>query len=63
MRFAQGHTAHADVMIGADGVRSQVRSQLFGVERPRFTGYVAYRGLVPFEALPDGVVPFNRTTS
>jgi salicylate hydroxylase len=56
MSFVQGHVATADVMIGADGVRSRVRSQLFGVERPRFTGYVAYRGLVPFEALPDGVI-------
>ena len=56
LKFAQGHTASADVMIGADGVRSRVRTQLFGAERPRFTGYVAYRGLVPFEALPDGVI-------
>jgi salicylate hydroxylase len=56
LKFAQGHIASADVMIGADGVRSRVRTQLFGAERPRFTGYVAYRGLVPFEALPDGVI-------
>lgn len=56
MTFAQGHLATADVMVGADGVRSQVRGLLFGAERPRFTGYVAYRGLVPFEALPDGLI-------
>lgn len=56
LAFSGGHTATADVMIGADGVRSQVRSVLFGAERPRFTGYVAYRGLVPFEALPDGII-------
>lgn len=56
MSFTGGHVASADVMVGADGVRSQVRSLLFGAERPRFTGYVAYRGLVPFEALPDGII-------
>ncbi|MFO1426007.1 MAG: FAD-dependent monooxygenase [Steroidobacteraceae bacterium] len=46
----------ADVLIGADGVRSAVRAQLWGAERPRFTGYIAFRGLVPFAALPPGII-------
>ena len=39
-----------DVLVGADGIHSDVRSALFGPEEPRFTGCVAYRGLVPASA-------------
>lgn len=56
IHFENGTTASADVLIGADGVRSRVRAALFGEQTPRFTGYVAYRGLVPMANLPDGVV-------
>ena len=35
--------------MGADGIHSTVRQVLFGPEEPRFTGTVAYRGLVPAE--------------
>lgn len=49
--FANGQTARGDVLIGCDGIRSTVRARLFGVEDPRFTGYVAWRGLVPIERL------------
>ena len=50
-RFETGVTAHADVLIGADGIHSTVREQLFGPESPRFSGSIAYRGLVPAERL------------
>jgi salicylate hydroxylase len=50
-RFANGQTAAFDVLVGADGIHSTVRSVLFGPERPRFTGCTAYRGLVPSERL------------
>lgn len=33
----------AEVVIGADGINSAVRSALFGPESPRFTGNVAFR--------------------
>ena len=49
--FENGKTAAFDVLVGADGIHSTVRSILFGAERPRFTGCAAYRGLVPFERL------------
>ncbi|WP_448585305.1 FAD-dependent monooxygenase [Thermaurantiacus sp.] len=55
MRFANGVEARADVVIGADGVRSAVRDQLFQTDPPRFTGQVAWRGLVPTDALPSDV--------
>jgi salicylate hydroxylase len=47
LRFANGARAAADLLVGADGIHSTVRAALFGPERPRFTGCVAYRGLVP----------------
>jgi salicylate hydroxylase len=37
-----GHLA-ADVVIGADGIRSRVRQALFGPDEPRYTGNTAFR--------------------
>ncbi len=47
--LADGRTFAGDVLIGADGIHSTVRAQLFGAEHPRYTGNVAWRGLVPAE--------------
>ena len=52
-RFANGARISADVLVGADGIHSAVRAQLFGEEAPRFAGCVAYRGLVPVERIAD----------
>lgn len=42
---------HPDVVIGADGLRSAVRTAYFGTAtRPRYTGMAAWRGSVDFEA-------------
>ncbi|MFQ3595069.1 MAG: FAD-dependent monooxygenase [Sphingomonadaceae bacterium] len=51
LAFADGSRAVADVVVGADGVRSAVRDQLFATGTPQFTGQVAWRGLVPTAAL------------
>jgi salicylate hydroxylase/6-hydroxynicotinate 3-monooxygenase len=51
MRFADGGTARADALVGADGVHSVVREWLFGAEEPRFTGRVAYRTTFPASRL------------
>lgn len=50
--FADGSSARADLVIGADGLRSTVRAQLFDHGAPQFSGHVAWRALVPAEALP-----------
>jgi salicylate hydroxylase len=51
--FANGARIDCDVLVGADGIHSAVRAQLFGDEKPRFAGCVAYRGLVPADRIAD----------
>ncbi len=51
--FENGARIRADVLVGADGIHSAVRTALFGEEEPRFAGCVAYRGLVPAERIVD----------
>jgi salicylate hydroxylase/6-hydroxynicotinate 3-monooxygenase len=53
LSFANGHTAEADLLIGADGVNSIVRSTLFDESEPRFAGRIAYRTTYPARLL-DG---------
>lgn len=53
-----GKTIRADALIGADGIRSQIRDLIIGPSNPQFTGQVAWRGLVPADALPHGTIPF-----
>jgi salicylate hydroxylase len=49
LRFDNGTRIAAEIVVGADGIHSTVRHALFGPDDPRFTGCVAYRGLVPAE--------------
>ncbi len=53
IRLANGETATGDLLIGADGVHSRVRQQMFGDGRAEFTGIMVWRGLVPMERLPE----------
>jgi 2-polyprenyl-6-methoxyphenol hydroxylase-like FAD-dependent oxidoreductase len=53
VEFADGSAVTADLVIGADGVHSTVRELMFGAMPARFSGLVAYRGIVPADRLPD----------
>jgi len=54
--FADGRTIEADIVVGADGIHSLVRTSLFGADSPRFTGCMCWRGLVPAERIPPGLI-------
>ncbi|MEM9938714.1 MAG: FAD-dependent monooxygenase [Pseudomonadota bacterium] len=49
--LSDGSRVEADVLIGADGIHSAVREQMLGPDAPVFTGNVAWRAVVPVEAL------------
>lgn len=51
--FDNGETCSADLVVGADGIHSRVRHELFGEQSTRFSGWVAYRALVPRASVPD----------
>ncbi|MEU6099957.1 FAD-dependent oxidoreductase [Streptomyces flaveolus] len=46
LTFAGGRTVEADLVVGADGIRSVVRSQLFSDQGPVFSGEHAYRTVI-----------------
>ncbi|WP_334064562.1 FAD-dependent monooxygenase [Limimaricola cinnabarinus] len=54
--FEDGSRRKFDVVIGADGIHSAVRTALWGEDDPKFTGIVSYRGVFPrskASELPD----------
>ena len=51
--LADGTRATGDIVMGADGWRSVIRTQLWGEHSPEFSGMVAWRGLIPWEKLPE----------
>ncbi|WP_250493956.1 FAD binding domain-containing protein [Caballeronia sp. GAWG1-1] len=51
-RFESGRSVEADLLIGADGIRSTLRRRLLPEIVPVYAGYVAWRGLVEEPDLP-----------
>src|SRR5438874_1429592 len=61
-RFADGTEFEVDAVIGADGIRSAIRSQLFGADQPRFTEMMCWRAMVPMACVPTKIGPGGSVT-
>lgn len=49
--LSDGREVSGDILIGADGIKSAVRTQMLGADKPVFTGNMAWRAVVPAKAL------------
>jgi 2-polyprenyl-6-methoxyphenol hydroxylase-like FAD-dependent oxidoreductase len=72
-RFRSGEEARGAALIGADGLRSLIRTELFGDQPIHYAGYTAWRSAVKFESPGEltmtetwgrgrrfGIVPMSR---
>jgi salicylate hydroxylase len=59
LTFTNGRTVEADLVVGADGIRSVVRTQLFTDAEPVFSGEHAYRAVISADAAYGMVVDDN----
>ena len=57
LRFADGRVVAADVVVGSDGLRSVVRTALFGPEPPRYAGYPCWRAIARGAGPREGLAP------
>jgi 6-hydroxynicotinate 3-monooxygenase len=57
LAFDNGFRVEADIVIGADGIRSKVREHVLGSEPPRFAGAVAQRAIFPTARLRGLAIP------
>ena len=53
--FEDGRRETGDLLIGADGVQSEVRERVLPEVRPTYAGYVAWRGMVAEAAVSETV--------
>ena len=47
LEFADGTEEKGDLVVGADGIRSVLREGLLGPAEPRYSGWIALRGIAP----------------
>lgn len=52
-----GKRVTGDILVGADGIKSNLHISMLGQSRPRFTGNIAWRAVVPVSKLGKHVPP------
>jgi salicylate hydroxylase len=62
LAFANGAEVEAEIVIGADGVRSVIRRALYGDDNPSYTGQMVWRALLNGGDVPEEVIgPMGHT--
>ncbi|KAH6620519.1 putative FAD-binding monooxygenase [Boeremia exigua] len=61
LHFRDGSTAIADLVVGADGIRSVVRDTAWSDYQIKFTGTTIWRALLPWEEVKDLDARFETT--
>ena len=52
-KLASGDSVAGSLLIGADGLWSNVRKQVVGDGKPRVSGHTTYRSVIPTEQMPE----------
>lgn len=52
VNMSNGPSVKADVVLGADGIRSIIRQQIVGDGAPRVSGHTIYRSVIPMGRVP-----------
>ncbi len=52
-RLASGDRVTGSLLVGADGLWSNIRKQVVGDSKPRVSGHTTYRSVIPTEQMPE----------
>jgi len=64
LSFLDGTTTTADIIVGCDGIKSQVRAHLGFADHPNYSGQMVYRGYVAYSDLsPAAALELRKTVS